>query len=138
MTKDKELADLFLAAKPSFGDSDQFLASLNKRLDAVEFLKQHEEACIRRYKYSMIAAFVLGILCGGGMLVFILSIPDDAPLFSFNVQSGILLLLEQHSRLIATTLLSCLICFGIVSVVNIMHDIIDLKEMSEKHIPFFC
>lgn len=135
MTKDKELADLFLAAKPSFDDRDQFLASLNKRLDAVEFLKQHEEACIRRYKYCMVVAFVLGILCGGGLLAFILSIPDDVPLFSFNVQSGILLFLQQNSRLITTTLLSCLICFGIVSIVNIMQDIINLKEMNGKSYP---
>lgn len=135
MTKDKELADLFLTAKPSFDDSDQFVASLNKRLDAVEFLKQHEEACIRRYKYCMVAAFVLGILCGGGLLAFILSMPDDAPLFSFNVQSSILLLLEHNSHLITTTLLSCLIGLGIVCIVNIMQDIINMKDMNGKAYP---
>ena len=58
MTKDKALEDLFLAAKPSFDNTDQFMPSLIKRLDAVEYLKQCEEACIRRYRYGMIAAFV--------------------------------------------------------------------------------
>ena len=43
MTKDKALEDLFLAAKPSFDNTDQFMPSLIKRLDAVEYLKQSIE-----------------------------------------------------------------------------------------------
>ena len=40
MNKDKALEELFLAQKPHFDDSDAFMASLTKRLDAVEFIKQ--------------------------------------------------------------------------------------------------
>ena len=48
MNKDKELEELFLAQKPHFDDNEAFMASLNKRLDAVEYVKQHQEATIRR------------------------------------------------------------------------------------------
>ena len=39
MTKDKALEELFLAQKPHFSDNADFMASLTKRLDAVEYLK---------------------------------------------------------------------------------------------------
>ena len=64
MTKDKALEELFLAQKPHFSDKADFMASLTKRLDAVEYLKQHQEATIRRYKMMMVIAFVVGIICG--------------------------------------------------------------------------
>lgn len=129
MTKDKALEDLFLAAKPSFDNTDQFMPSLIKRLDAVEYLKQREEAYIRRYRYGMIAAFVLGIVCGGIILALILSTPANRPLITFNVGSGILLAILQQSRIIATVLISGLICFFIISVVHAVNEIIGMKEM---------
>lgn len=129
MTKDKALEDLFLAAKPSFDNTDQFMPSLIKRLDAVVYLKQREEAYIRRYRYGMIAAFVLGIVCGGIILALILSTPANSPLITFNVGSGILLAILQQSRIIATVLISGLICFFIISVVHAVNEIIGMKEM---------
>src|SRR5574344_989235 len=129
MTKDKALEDLFLAAKPSFDNTDQFMPLLIKRLDAVEYLKQHEEACIRRYRYGMIAAFVLGIVCGGIILALMLSAPANSPLITFNVESGILLAIFQQSRIIATVFISGLICFFIISVIHAVNEIIGMKEM---------
>ena len=47
MTKDKALEELVLAHKPQFDDEVDFMAALNKRLDAVEYIKQHQEATLR-------------------------------------------------------------------------------------------
>lgn len=135
ITKDKALEDLFLAARPRFADQEAFMASLNKRLDAVEYLKLHEEACLRRYQYGMLIAFALGILCGGGMLAFVLHTPIDMPLFTFSVQNEALLVLQQHSSLIATVLLSSILCLGIIKVVLISQDLIAMKQHAtlKKH-----
>ena len=59
MTKDKSLEKIFLTQKPVFNDQDIFLQKLERKLEAVEFIKQYEEAHLRRYKYAMIAALVL-------------------------------------------------------------------------------
>lgn len=40
MMKDKALEELFLSARPTFDDGDAFIRKLEKRLDAVEYLKQ--------------------------------------------------------------------------------------------------
>ena len=51
MTKDKALEELFLSQKPHFDDHDSFMATVTKRLDAVEYIHQHQEATIRRYSF---------------------------------------------------------------------------------------
>ena len=84
MNKDKDLEELFLAQKPHFDDNEDFMASLNKRLEAVEYLKQHQEASIRRYKMAMVVAFVVGIISGGATIAYVLSTPAEVPLFTFR------------------------------------------------------
>ena len=100
MTKDKAIEELFQAQKPHFDDSAEFMKKLTKRLDAVEFVKQYQERSLRRYKVMMVAAFVVGILCGGISTWWLLSAPADVPLFNFQVQTGFLLWLAQNSRLL--------------------------------------
>jgi len=127
MTKDKALEELFLAQKPQFSDKADFMASLTKRLDAVEFIKQHQEASIRRYKMLMVAAFVVGIVSGAVAIGYVLSMPADVPLFTFQVQTGLLLWLAENSRLIAATGLSLLMTLGIISIISNVQDIMRMR-----------
>ena len=123
MTKDKALEELFLAQKPHFSDHADFMAALTKRMDAVEYLKQHQEATIRRYKILMVVAFVVGIVSGGVAISYVLSTPADVPLFTFQVQTGILLWLSENSRILAATSLSLLLTLGIISIISNIQDI---------------
>lgn len=123
MTKDKALEELFLAQKPHFADNADFMAALTKRMDAVEYLKQHQEATIRRYKILMVVAFVVGIVSGGVAIGYVLSTPADVPLFTFQVQTGILLWLSENSRILAATSLSLLLTLGIISIISNIQDI---------------
>ena len=127
MNKDKALENLFLAQKPHFEDSDAFMASLTKRLDAVEYIEQHQEAMIRRYKMAMVMAFVVGIISGAVTITHVLSLPTDVPLFTFHVQSGVLLWLAENSRLITTTALSLLMTCGLISIVSNIQDIMRMR-----------
>ena len=127
MTKDKALEELFLSQKPHFSDNADFMAALTKRLDAVEFIKQRQEATIRRYKMLMVVAFVMGIVSGAGSIAYILSTPADVPLFTFNVQTGFLLWLAENSRLIAATGLSLLMTLGIISIISNVQDILRMR-----------
>ena len=128
MTKDKALEELFLAQKPHFDDHDAFMATVTKRLDAVEYIRQHQEATIRRYKMAMIAAFVVGIISGAVTMAFILSTPVDEPLFTFQVQTGFLLWLAEYSRPIAATALALVMSFGMMSIINNVQDIVRMRR----------
>ena len=128
MTKDKALEELFLSQKPHFDDHDAFMATVTKRLDAVEYIHQHQEATIRRYKMAMIAAFVVGIISGAVTMAFILSTPVDEPLFTFQVQTGFLLWLAEYSRPIAATALALVMSFGMMSIINNVQGIVRMRR----------
>lgn len=127
MMKDKALEELFLAQRPKFDDKDEFMARLTQKLDAVEYLRQYEEANLRRYKYAMIAAFVVGFIAGGALFAFVLSTPSELPLFTFHASSGILLAIEQYSRTIATIVLSLVMGLGVISIVSNVLDIVQMR-----------
>ena len=128
MTKDKALEDLFLAKKPHFDDHDTFMATVTKRLDAVEYIHQHQEATIRRYKMAMIAAFVVGIISGAVTMALILSTPADVPLFTFQVQTSLLLWFAEYSRPIAATALALVMTLGMMSIINNVQDIVRMRR----------
>ena len=128
MNKDKALEELFLAQKPQFNDSEEFMASLEKRLEAVEFIKRHQEATIRRYKMAMVAAFVVGIVSGGITIAFLLSAPAAIPLFSFQTQTVLLSWFAENARPIVTTALALLMTFGLISIFNNIQDIRSMRE----------
>ena len=133
MTKDKELENLFLAQTPHFTDGDAFMASLTKRLDAVEYLKQYQEQTIRRYKMAMVVAFVVGIISGAVSIAFILSTPADVPLFTFHVQTGILVWFAQNSRLFVASALSLLMTVGICSIISNIQDILRMRQLTSLY-----
>ena len=99
------------------------MKSLTKRLDTVEYLKQHQETTIRRYKMMMVVAFMVGIISGAVSIGYVLSTPADEPLFTFQVQTGFLLWLAENSRLIAATGLSLLMTLGVISIISNVQDI---------------
>ena len=131
MNKDKALEDLFLAQKPQFDDSKAFMASLNKRLDAVEYIKQHQEVTIRRYKMVLVVAFVVGVISGAVTIAFLLSTPAAVPLFTFQVEPSWLSWLAANSRLITATALSLLITFGLISIISNIQDIRRMRVESK-------
>ena len=128
MNKDKALEDLFLAQKPHFDDSDAFMASLTKRLDAVEYIKQHQEASLRRYKMAVVVAFVAGIISGAIAMTYILSTPMDVPVFTFRNQFFLLQWLSDNSRLITATAVSLLMTVGIIAFVSNVQEVLHMRQ----------
>ena len=129
MTKDKALEELFLTQKPHFDDHDAFMANLTKRLDAVEFIRQHQEAAIRRYKMAMVAAFVVGIVSGAITMAFILSTPTDVPLFTFHLQTSFFIWFAENSRPIAATALALVMTLGMMSIISNVQDILRIQRV---------
>ena len=140
MTNDKALEELFLAQKPQFDDKADFMANLNKRLDAVEFIKQHQEANIRHYKIMMAAAFLVGIMSGAVAMFFVLSTPVNVPLFTFGVHASWMLWIADNSRLITAIILALFMSFGIISIINNVMEIIlmrsSIKDKSATRISY--
>ena len=134
MNKDKALEELFLDNQPQFDDKDAFMASLTKRLDAVEYIKQHQEATIRRYKMAVVVAFLAGLVVGGLAITYLLTSPTDVPLFSFKTQFVLLQWLCDNSRMVTVAAISLLMTFGIVSFVSNIQELMAMrKSLQHQH-----
>lgn len=131
MTKDKALEKLFLAQKPSFDDGEAFMAALDKRLDAVEFLVQYQAKKRRQYRYCMMAALSFGIIIGCGMMVSSFAM-QPAPAALLHVQADVFQLLTGNARIISITLLSLLVSGSIIVIFNILVDITGMKMVMRK------
>ena len=60
-------------------------------------------------------------------IAFLLSTPANVPLFTFNLQVGVLVWLAENSRLITAIALSLLMSFGLISIVNNVQDILSMR-----------
>ena len=134
MIKDKALEELFLTQRPHFDDHDAFMDVLTRRLDVVEYLKQHQDTTIRRYKLVMIVAFIVGILSGAVTMAFILFTTSEVPLFNFHVHTGFLFWLSEISRPIVAAALTLLMTVGIISLISNIQDINNIMNMNKKTI----
>ena len=119
MNDDKRLQVLFDNYRPTFTNSKQFNQRLERKLAMIDEIRQAQAVQIRRYRMAVVAAFVIGIIIGSGLLAFILSSPTDAPLFTFGTNFYPLLFIEHNSHIISALLTSLMIAFSIIAVLNI-------------------
>lgn len=127
--KDKTLEQIFGDFPPDLGNGDAFMARLDRKLDAVEFIKARQEKQLRQYRYAVMAAFVLGVAVSGVMFAIILGEPADLPTFSFGIESLPFLLLEENSRMLSLTGLAMLMSAGIIVIVNMWQELASMKDM---------
>lgn len=132
--KDKTLEQIFGDFTPDLGNGDAFMARLDRKLDAVEFIKARQEKQLRQYRYAVMAAFVLGVVVSGVMFAIIFGEPADLPTFSFGIESLPFLLLEENSRMISLTGLAMLMSAGIIVIVNMWQELASMKDMHESGI----
>ena len=133
MNDDIRLQALFDSFQPTLTDSDLFTERLERKLALIDEIRQAQAAQIRRYRLAVVAAFVAGIVFGGGVLAFILSTPIDVPLFSFGIKFYPFLCIEQNSRLISVLLTSLMITFCIVAMMN-TQDLVRRMKPKNKYI----
>lgn len=132
MKKDKAIEELFLAQKPHFDESAEFMAKLTKRLEAVEYVKQYQERTLRRYRIVMVAAFVVGIICGGISIVWLQTSPITPSLFDIQAPTGFLLWFARNSRVLASVCLSALMIFCTIAFVHNILDIMDMRARMRR------
>ena len=132
MEQKDTLQELFNGYTPDLGQEDLFMQHLEKKLQAVEYIKQMQDRQLRRYRYAIIAAFLMGVIVSGGLLVYIMDNPIGQPTFSFGIHSMPFLFLEQNSRMISLTGLSLLMGTGIIVLINLWLELASMKHQYNK------
>lgn len=118
MNDEIRLQELFDSFNPTLIDSDVFNHRLERKLAMIDEIRQSQAAQTHRYRMAVVAAFVVGVVLGGGLPALILSTPTGVPLFTFGIDFYPLHFIEQNSLLISVLMTSLMIAFFIVAMMN--------------------
>ena len=80
----------------------------------------------------MVAAFVVGIICGGISIVWLQTSPITPSLFDIQAPTGFLLWFARNSRVLASVCLSALMIFCTIAVVHNISDIMDMRARMRR------
>ena len=116
MDKDTELQQLFNDYHPSLNDSTNFMTTLERKLEAVEFIKRKQQAQLRRCRIVMTLTICLSVLAGLALFAIVSALPEGVRLFSFDTNFPPLAFIEQNSRMITLTIIALLIGGGIIAI----------------------
>lgn len=75
MKQNETLKAMLANYQPNLGDSDKYISNLQRRLDAIETVKQMYETERRKIRNRLIVAFVSGGIAGVAMAFYIMLHP---------------------------------------------------------------
>lgn len=120
---DTSLEEIFSNYNSKLTDDTKFMSSLERKLEAVQYIHQYQEAQQRQNKTAMLIVFAVGLCLGAGAIAFILSLPADFTLYTFGFKSAIFVWMGHNFRLISILPLSILICYISVSIMNLWQEL---------------
>ncbi len=118
--EDKSLEEFFSNYRPALSDSDDFMSQLDRRLAAVEMVKLEQKRQLRRYRYAVVAALSLGIILGGIGCALILTMPEAAPLLSFDSRLVPFMMIEQYSNILVFAIIAAVMTYAIIKLFNLV------------------
>lgn len=119
MKEDISLEQIFSAYQPHLGDKDDYMLSLRRKFEAIDYLKRYQEREQRSHKKALVIALIVGILIGCAGMTLISLLPPKLPIFTFGYQHYFLVLLAEQSRSILLLLISLLTTLALIAVLNI-------------------
>ncbi len=122
---DDELKGLFDAFEPQLSDGGDFMQTLTRKIEAVEYIKRHQEAQLRRYRIAVVVSLVLGVVSGGVLFAIVAAMTGSGPLFTFDSTLLPLVIISEHSRTIALLGIAVAMSFGVVSIVNTIQGLLN-------------
>ncbi|MDD3387918.1 MAG: hypothetical protein PHC48_06735 [Prevotella sp.] len=133
--QDEDLRQLFADYRPDLGSGDDYMQRFQRKLEAVEMVRQYVEAHQRRNRLTVVAALVLGVVLGSAVMAWVLLMPADTPIIALGSTAQWLVWIEQNSRLLTLIFLSLIVSLGIIGILTMRQDNMDAsqKTLSAVH-----
>lgn len=123
MTPDKDIQILFDSANVPFTDKDAFLETLSQRLEKIEFIKENQDARIKRYKASVIYSLIVGLVIGAGSMALLQALPIAMLERISSVLSGITMFEIEYSLASINLGIAMIIGIAVFLIVRNVQDI---------------
>lgn len=120
MEKDFRLEDIFDAYRPDLDDGTEFMATLQHKLEAADYLRAMREAERRHCRRMTLAALVAGLVLGGMLMAALLLLPYDIPVSSLVLPGLAAVLSQEVTRLVCTVLASVLAGCLVIAIVHLL------------------
>ena len=131
MEKDDTLAQLFNNYTPDPPDKDDFMDRLQRKLDAVEFIRQRQEKQLRLYRYGLLAAFALGMITSGILLSIIWTTPAEQTMPTFSLLPASLVFLQEHFRTTSFIAIAILMSASTIALITQCLELADGKILAD-------
>jgi hypothetical protein len=122
MKEKTTIEELFAQYQPDMGDRNEYMKQLSKKLEAAEYAKRYREAQTRRYRRTMVAVFISGIITGAIGMVLVLLHPQ------WLIPAGITIEAPAMFPLFPKVILLLIICFMSLCVTGLVRKICDCNE----------
>ena len=132
MNEDKFFEELFSNYKPTLTDSDVFMQTLQRRLDAVEYVRLQQAEQQKRYRRYILIALIFGMVLGGLLIALVMTFSQPAALLSFSIQSNVIELIQQNVHFIALIFVLLLLGVSVVVIFHSMQEIDSYLSMKRK------
>ncbi len=96
MNDDLDIKQLLSDCRPEVTDSAEFMAALEKKLDAVEDIKSYHEEKIGKFRRITFIALLAGVIAGGLLVAFILLAPATFGQFHLLLDSSLYVFLMSY------------------------------------------
>lgn len=135
MKRSDSLESLFNSFNPTMTNEQAFMDKLNRKLEAVEYIKQMQERQIKRQRYLMLIAVVLcTIVCTA-----VITVMKEESLvlsgFSFSLRALPYMLSPENLRVISIIILSLSISGAMIALISIWQELghwHDIRNLNNK------
>lgn len=127
----RTLEQLFDDYRPEMRSSVVFMKQLEKRLDAIDYVRQIQAREHKRNRLVMLCAFACGLVVGGILYAMLTIQSNTLPSITIDTHVMLLCIISENSHLFLCTMLSTLAIAGIMIGVGMCQDIVCMKNMKE-------
>ncbi len=132
MERDKDLTQWFADYHPDLTETTAFLEKLERKLDAVEYVKQMQERQIRRYKMAAVLAFVLGMVGAGILTTAFGQWESEATPLHLDTVLFSLTFLQEHLHEMVFLMSAMTISFLLFTLLPLLQDLFSPAEEGRK------
>lgn len=135
MKSNDSLENLFKGFSPTMSSEQAFMNKLNRKLEAVEYIKQMQEQQAKRQRYTMLVAIILCTIISTAVIALMQSESLVLSGVSFSLRAVPYMLSSENLRAISIIILSFSVSAAMIAIISIWYEIgqwRDIRNLRKK------
>ncbi len=125
---DKDIRQLFDAFQPQMSSGADFMSQLDRRLDAIEYIRKIQTKEKKRNRTTLLCTFAGGLVVGCALYAFLMSQNDVIPSITIDTHFLLLRIISENIHLFTYVLLCSIAVTGIVMAVGMWNEMLGFKD----------